>query len=99
MRARLTARGAQPTRFGLSQPRRRGPLDAIGAFLVSLGNIQEVATDIGVAHSLDLLPDDLRPLQVLFGAGLKRIKIVGHTPLIGVCERATQAPPRPPGAA
>src|SRR4051794_36196122 len=49
-----------------------------------LGNIQKLAAHIGVVHSLDLPTDNLRPLQVLFGAGLKRIWIVSHIPYKGL---------------
>src|SRR5260221_4019334 len=59
------------------------PFDAVGAFLVSLGNIQELAAHLGVAHPLNLLPDDQLPLPVPFRARPTPIRIIYHTTLTG----------------
>ena len=66
--------------------------DAVGEFLVSLGNIQELAAHVGAAHSLGLPPDDLRTLQVLFRAGLKRAGIINHTSTLKGLRRSCTAP-------
>ena len=66
--------GLAPSQPSPSSAAPARPFDAVGEFLVSLGNIQELAAHIGVAHCLGLPPDDFRPLQVLLGAGFKRIE-------------------------